>query len=685
MSKSSSSKKQRRLRQQKSGSTAISSPAAERAAKVEKTPPLAGAALSSEAVVLTDARQPRSRWRHALVAAVLMALCAGLYGWTADFPMVFDDHMYMKDNMFFRDSASFTYPTHFTEFVSRPLKLGIDPDLSVNFVMRPVAYATLHLNYLLDGFRPRWFRVVNIVIHAGCALLIYALLRLLLRRSPHAASLPRGSAFFIPCTAALLFAAHPLATESVTYIIQRFTSLSTLFYLLTLWLYLLSLQGASRTGRGLLRAAAVVVMLAGMLTKECAFTAPLVAVMLDILVLGTRWRAAARRAWPLLLCLPLIPVLVLASSAALHEGRLDLGSAMNIVNSRDAPLDHWHYIVTEATVLAAYLRRIVWPDDLNIDPEWPMHRSLFEAPVLRAVLLHGLLLAGVGWLWLRRRKTDPRSALALASVLWFFGTIFVSSGLVPLPDLMADHRTYLPSIGIFVLAACGFDFLRSWRWRPVQAPVRFAAPALACLCVGALAWTTVVRNDVWSSSEKLWKDTVAKSPGKYRTWGNLGAALSDAGKEEAAVNCYKKALEIEPRFQNGLLNLSNSLLRLNRSQESLENTMQLIRVDATSVHKPPVAFTLGLGLAGVGRFDDAVGIFREILTATPHDPQVHKALGLVYFQTGLYHQALDHYQQAARIQPEDPQTAALMRELEVAMVARGGQNAGRTSGRSIFQ
>ncbi|MGV3661464.1 MAG: tetratricopeptide repeat protein [Prosthecobacter sp.] len=676
MSKLSSSKKQRRRRHPKSDGGTLSHAVPETSIKMEaECPP--------ETTAAPEAAPPRRRWKHALVAAVLMALCAGLYGWTADFPMVFDDHMYMKDNMFFRDSASFTYPTHFTEFVSRPAKLGMDPDLSVNFVLRPVAYASLHLNYMLDGFRPRWFRVVNIGIHAASAFLLYALLRLLLRRSPHAGALPQGSAFFIPLTAAVLFAAHPLATESVTYIIQRFTSLSTLFYLLTLWLYFKSLQGASRAGRTLLRLGSVVVLLAGMLTKESTFTAPMVAVMLDILVLGTRWRTAALRAWPLLLCLPLIPGLVLASSAVLHQGQMDVAHALNIVNSRDTPLNHWHYIVTQITVLAAYLRRIVWPDDLNIDPEWPMHTSFFETPVLLAVLVHGLLIAGAFWLWLSRRKKDPRSALVLAFVLWFFATIFVSSGMVPLPDLMADHRTYLPSIGMFVLAACVFDFLRSWRWKPVRAPAHFGAPALAVICVGALAWTTVVRNEVWSSSEKLWKDTVAKSPGKYRTWGNLGAALSDAGKEEAAVNCYKKALEIEPRFQNGLLNLSNSLLRLNRSKESLENTMNLIRIDATSVHKPPVAFTLGLGLAGVGRFDDAVGIFREILTATPHDPQVHKALGLVYFQTGLYHQALDHYQQAERIQPEDPQTAALMHELEVAMVARGNQRGARPA--SIFQ
>ncbi len=609
------------------------------------------------------------RWVSGLVALLLVGLCAGLYGWTADFPMVFDDHMYMKDNPFFKDAANFSYPTNFAEFVRRPAQMGIDPDLAVNFVMRPVAYASLHLNYLLDGFHPRWFRVVNIAIHAATAILVYALLRLLLLRGAKLGKLPKGSATFIPITAALLFAAHPLATESVTYIIQRFTSLSAFFYLLTLWLHFASLQGASRWGRGLLRACAVVAVLAGMLTKESTFTAPLVAVLIDWLVHGTRLRQAALRAWPLLVCLPVIPALVIATSAVMHDGSMSLDKAVNIVNSRDTPLSHWEYIVTQFTVVAAYLGRIFWPSDLNLDPQWPLHSSLLEAPVLYSLILHAALVVGAWWLWRRYRKADSRFGLAFAFVLWFFVTVSVSSGLVPLPDLMADHRTYLPSIGMFVLAACLFDFARNWNWRLL--PGRLVVPVGAALSVGALAWTTCTRNEVWRSNESLWQDTVVKSPGKYRTWGNLGAALSDAGKEEPAVNCYRKALEIEPRFQNGLLNLSNSLLRLNRPQESLNTTLQLIKVDQTSINKPPVAFVLGLGLAGTGRYDEALGIFSEILRAAPNDPQVHKALGLIYAETGLHHRALDHYQQAAQLQPGDGHLQHLMNELHSAMASRG--------------
>jgi len=604
-------------------------------------------------------------WKvHAVVAAVLMTLCACLYAWTVDFPMAFDDHTYLMDNPFFRNASSFDYLTDFDEFARRPASLGSDPDYAVNAILRPVAYMGFYLNYMLDGFTPRWFRVVNIIIHALNALLIYALVHLLLRRSSRAGDLPGGSAQFTAATAALLFVAHPLATESVTYIIQRFTSQAVLFSLLALWLYFSSCFTTSRLAPWLLRTGAVVALLLAMQTKEVSVTVPLLAVLLDWQVIGTRLRVAVIRALPLLLCLPLIPVLVLLTTAAQHGG-FDFGAAMNIVNSRDVPLSHWHYIVSELTVVAHYLRLLFWPTGLNLDPEWTKYESLWQGPVLLALgVLTGLLVTA--WGLFRRFRGDARFALGFVCVLWFFLTVSISSGLVPLPDLMAEHRAYMPSIGIFILVAGLLDRLRTSGPRMA----RMLVPAAVVVFVGALSWATCARNEVWRTRESLWEDTVAKSPGKYRTWGNLGAAYSDGGKDQQALECFRTAVKIEPQFQNGMLNLSNSLLRLNRPKESLTTTLQLIEMDRSATTKPPVAFTLGLGLAGVGRHDEAIAIFRDILAVMPDDPQAHKALGLVYFQTGLAHRALEHYHIAAKIQPADQQVHQLIQVAENAIAEK---------------
>jgi Flp pilus assembly protein TadD len=99
--------------------------------------------------------------------------------------------------------------------------------------------------------------------------------------------------------------------------------------------------------------------------------------------------------------------------------------------------------------------------------------------------------------------------------------------------------------------------------------------------------------------------------------------------------------------------------------------MQLINIDKTATTKPPVAFTLGLSLAGVGRYDEAVAVFRDILRAMPNDPQAHKALGLVYYQTGMPHRALDHYQAAAQVQPGDPQLQKLIEAAQIALAGKG--------------
>ncbi|MBN8421279.1 MAG: tetratricopeptide repeat protein [Verrucomicrobia bacterium] len=603
-----------------------------------------------------------------VLTTMLAGLCASLYVWTADFPMAFDDHTYLKDNPFFREGSYLDYLKDFKEFATRPERIGSDPDYAVNAILRPIAYATFRMNYQWGEFAPHWYRLVNVAIHAVNSILIYALVTMLLRRSKLAANLRSSSVLFISASAALLFAAHPLATESVTYIIQRFTSLVVMLALLSLCLYFASSSVQSRWGRWLLRAGAVVLVLLAMQTKEDAFMVPLLALLLDWLVLGSRLRTAAFRALPLLLCMPVIPVLVFMTAAAQHGG-FDFNAAMNIVNSRDAPLNHWDYFVTELTVITHYLRQMFWPMGMNLDPEWPIYGSLFQGPVLLALaVLSGMVLTA--WGLFRRFRGDPRFVLSFACLGWFFITISVSSALTPLPDLVAEHRSYLPSIGIFILVACLLDWLRCSSSGARARMLRVGIPVFTLLCVGALSWKTCIRNNVWRTRESLWEDTVAKSPGKYRTWGNLGAAYSDAGKNEKAVHCFREALKVEPRFQNGLLNLSNSLLRLNRPKEALDTTMQLINIDKNATTKPPVAFTLGLSLAGVGRYDEAVSVFRDILRAMPNDPQTHKALGLVYFQTGLPHRALDHYEAAARVQPEDQQLQQLMQAAQVAMAEK---------------
>lgn len=600
---------------------------------------------------------PTRKWLRAGMALLLVVICAGLYGRTVDFPMVFDDDMYLKNNPLSRELASFGYFANFTEFANKPTQMSLDPDLATNFIMRPVAYATFYFNYWIGGYEPRWYHVINIAIHAGNAMLIAGLMSLLLSRMGVAQSSRR----FISYTAALLFVVHPLATESVTYIVQRFTSLGTLFYLLALLLHFTA-DGMGRQGkRRAVRAASVVVLLMGMQTNESTFTVPFMAVMLDALLLRTPFKMALKKAVPLLLCLPVIPVLIFAVSWAQHQGTLSFHQAINITNSKDEPWAYGQYLVTQFTVVLSYLRRLFWPVDMNIDPTWPLYRSVLEWPVLRAVAVFGSLLSA-GWWLLRRRSSDARHALPFVFVVWFLVTIFPSSGLVPLPDLMAEHRCYLASIGVFIVVAWGLDTLRCMTWD--RSWLRWTAPVSAAACVTALGITTWQRNEVWRTPVTLWQDTSTKSPDKFRVWANLAVAYAVENRYEEALNCSRKAESLEPRFIRAFIQTISYLNALNRNKDTLEEIKRKVTANPSLGTLADVQYHYSVALVNTGNLDEGLRRLQGIVDSAPLHHLSHIALGLIYRAQHRQDMALKHLNTAAQLQPSNQALTALIEETE---------------------
>jgi Tfp pilus assembly protein PilF len=588
-------------------------------------------------------------------------LCAGLYGWTADFPMTFDDCYYMKDNPFFAQTTAFAYLADFRGFAEWPVKLGTEPDLTANMLLRPLAYATFYLNHGLDGFEPRWFRVVNIAVHAANGWLILVLLLKLGRALEGRGLMSAASVRFIAVSSALVFLAHPLAVESVTYIVQRFTSMGAFWVLLCLVLHFKAVEAAGWRRHGL-KAGAVAAALLGMLTKEDVVVVPLLAVGLDWLVVGTRLRTTLWRAVPLLVTLPAVPVMVMAVSAAQNGGEWSLGQAMHIVNLREKPWGHWQYVITQWTVIVEYLRMIVWPSGQNLYPQWPVYQSVTEGPVLRAAALLLGMFGVVGWLR-GRRWMGGQGRLVFAFVLWFFGTVSVSSGLVPLPDMMAEHRSYLPSIGVLVALVCVVDRLR-------QLPGFLPGPLVTGVAVFALSLATCLRNEVWRTDVTLWEDTVAKSPAQFGAWNNLGAAYAEAGDFESAEKALRKCLEIEPRYLGARCNLSSMLIRLKRWQECYEVTMDLLNSNEKVSQNLDLAYNVGLSLAGMGRHEESAQVLEQILQKRPNHFFANKVLGMLHHHLQHPRRARQYLSRAETVQPGDPDVSRLLASLDTTSVTQ---------------
>jgi tetratricopeptide (TPR) repeat protein len=589
----------------------------------------------------TRAETFAGRW---LPIALLIGIGVLLYGYTLPFPFIFDDHIYLLNNPLVQDSHSFGYLADFHTFANRAKRLGLDPDLSTNFILRPFAYLTFHLNYLAGGWSPPGFRVVNIAIHCANAVLLYALLLRLLHQARHSLA-DAGSADFIALGAALLFLVHPLQIESVTYVIQRFTSFGTFFYLATVLLFVAARTTADEKTARHCRRWSIAALLVGMLTKEFIFTAPFMMVLLDWLVLGSPLRESGRRMIPWFLCLPLIPVLIVFTAAAQQDGA-SFTNALNVAGPLDKGADFsTHYALSQPGVILTYLRLIFLPRGLNIDPDYPLATSLLSGRVIGPLAAIAILIAGTAW-WYLRRSEDPRRALGFCAVLWFFVALSIDSSVVPLPDLMSEHRSYLPSIGALTAAVCLVDLLRTrlrsrpqWSW---LVPLGLGA------WIVALVGATVHRHEAWSSNVAIWEDTVTKSPNKARPWVNLGTALHDAGQWTRAAECYRRGLRINPHYNPAYFNLANTENTAGRFREALETAEAGLRINPNShmLYYAHANACLRLG-------DQRQGLesLQAAIRLRPDHVQSQIGLASVYGHLGDYAQAIKHCQIARALGP----------------------------------
>lgn len=598
-------------------------------------------------------------------AGLILLIVAILYGRTIDFPFQFDDDSYLICNPLLRDVGTIAATWDIAPFLSRVRSLAMDQDVGVNMVMRPLGYLTFALNHQLDGFQPRWFRVLNIGIHALNSILAFVIIFRLMSSSGRADGLAAFSKKFIALATAALFAAHPMQTESTTYIVQRFTSMCTLFCLASLLLHMEAVKSRPGARARWLTAGSVTALVLGMHVKETAFVAPPLFVMIHVAIVGAPVWEAIRKAWPHFLCMAIIPVKVVLVGMAKAPGNPLLGEALNIVNSYTEPFTVQTYLASQAGVVLSYLRLLLVPIGLNVDPDIPRVESFLEWRFIGPVLIIVAILGG-SWALFRRQKGDIRAAMVLAGLAWFFVTLLPSSSIVPLPDLMAEHRAYLGSLGALLAVVCTLDMLRT-RLGPGQAALRPALAALAGVWVAALCWGTVARNEAWRTQVSLWKDSVARSPAKWRPWSNLGAAYGVSGEFEQAERCLRRALDINPRVGNSFVNLGTIFIHLRRFPEVLRLTEEGLR------HQPQSAdirYNCAVALCGLQRNDEALTMLREIVRVVPGHGKAHALLGYVLAAHRRdARQALRHMKIAASLDVTDPQLQQWMTELETHLAA----------------
>jgi Flp pilus assembly protein TadD len=488
-----------------------------------------------------------------------------------------------------------------------------------------------------------------VAVHLANALLVYLLVSLAFRSPPFADGRARPGGReqagpLVALFAALLFACHPLQTQAVTYVTQRFASLATLFYLLASALYAACRLSGSGARSALLQAGAIASAALAMIAKEISFTLPFALALIEVVLFRGERRRRLLRLLPFFLML-LIPLALHGVFA--HGGLAEADASLRAAGR--SPLTRWEYLLTQLRVVVTYLRLFVLPVGQNVDWDYPEYRSLLDPPVLLSLVFLLAILAGAAILLLRSRRPDGPPELALASLglFWFLGTLAVESGAVPLTDVIFEHRMYLPSVGLCIAASALAFHGRALLGRTAPAAARLVVPALSALVL-ALGAATYARNDLWTDEVRLWQDAAAKSPLKVRPHLELGALHAARGRLADASREIETAIALAPGSAEAHNSLGVIRKREGRLAEAMESYLTALRLQPDFAE---ARANVGLLHAAQGRLEDAVGDFEEAVRMKPDYAEGHNGLGVLYAQQGRLDDAVREWRTALTINP----------------------------------
>ena len=463
---------------------------------------------------------------------------------------------------------------------------------------RPVINFSLALNYFISGEQVWSYHVFNLLVHIFSAWTLFAVIRRTVAFMPGDSPYARN-AFRYAFSCALLWALHPLATQAVTYIIQRCESLMALFVLLTLYSAVRCWQ--SEGGKHWQYLVVLFFFLA-VGSKESAVVTPVLIVIYDWVFRG-RAPLAALKASPFLYAGLLLGAMVTVMMTLLNDAL-----ALRAANLSFPVVNYW---ITQADVLIHYIRLAVWPTGQVIDYGWPASTFGDSWPTVLVILM-------VAGLSLRLVMRKNASGFLLACIF----LLLAPSSLIPLPDIAFEHRMYLPLAAVICLVigllcyglACrGAPQIQGTARRWIFSPESLLIPITICLSL-LLGCMTYQRNHVYRSEMSLWYDTIKKRPGNFRGYHGVGLALSKEGKLDQGLDYLQQALMRNDRNAYVYNDIGFLLFRLHRAHEAVSYFMEATRLKPNYFK---AYNNLGAALGQTGRPQEAIHNFMAAIRLNP--------------------------------------------------------------------
>ncbi len=496
----------------------------------------------------------------------------------------------------------------------------------------PVTWISHMIDWQFYGLNSGKHHLTNLIFHVANTVLIFGLLRVM------------TGTFWRSALVAALFAWHPVHVESVAWVAERKDVLSTFFWVLTVWAYVVYVQR-----RGWARYALVLLLFAlGLMAKPMVVTLPCLLLLLDFWPLQRMggWTDAgavqAKRADWSRLILEKLPLFAMSAASCLATYYVQAaGGAMRLLRhlSTDA------HIANALVAYVRYLGKIFWPARLAVF--YPYNESLPDWQVLGACLL----LFGITVWVIRLSRQRP---YLIVGWLWFVGTLVPVIGLVQVGEAsMADRYMYIPALGIFIGIAWYVAELTSI-WPASTRKVVLSL--MAFLVLGGCTLGTCAQIGYWHDSVALFRHVLDVAPnnrvGEYNMGVaeyNLAQALTAKGKIPDAMVHYTEALRMNPNDPKAHNNLGLCLAMQGNFSEATNHYAKsaLLNPDNADLH-----YNYGLALNALGDFDGAILQQSESLQLDPNQADTHYILGSLLVQKGRFAEAKTQLLEAVRLKPE---------------------------------
>ena len=579
----------------------------------------------------------------------------------------YDDPSYVTENFHVKSGITL-----------RSIRWAFTTGYSANW--HPVTWMSHMLDVQLFGLKPRWHHLTNLLFHIANTLLLFFLFHRMTKA-------PWKSAFV-----AALFAIHPLHVESVAWVAERKDVLSTFFWMLAMGAYINYVEHRTEDGRegtGILRYSAILIFFVlGLMSKPMLVTFPFVLLLLDYWPLhrfepkksarevrtkasrqgtgsGERAQLSAKKRkgesakmrtakgmvkeekpavhnfqWELIrpLLWEKMPLFVLAALSSIVTFVVQQkGGAVRTIEA----ISPGARIANAFVSYIAYIGKTVWPVNLAVyyphPGWWPLWQVLGAVLLLMAVTISVI-------------RTANRLPFLAMGWLWFAGTLVPVIGIVQVGgQAMADRYTYVPLIGLFVMAAWGIpELLKKLRPTRFPTPRKEALFILSGLVLLSLFIVTRTQAGYWRNNIALYDHSLEASPSEV-IHSIRGLAYGKLGEQRRAISDYNRAVEINPNYSEAYNNRGIAYGKLGDQRQAIPDFDRAIAIDPKSAE---VYNNRGVTYDKLGDHRRAIADYDRAVEINPEYPEAYNNRGGAYGALGDQRRAIADYDRAIGLSPK---------------------------------